>query len=66
MITRHLPDPLHVRETLCSAITTPEGVPQEHRLAEVGMEINCPQCRVITNMVRRCISPSRYVFVKTL
>lgn len=63
-VTRHAPDPTHTYEVLCGRITSPEGVPNENRLATVGEPINCPQCRLIINMARKCIVPNSYVLAR--
>ena len=63
MITRHAPDPLHVRETLCGAALVPYGR-DAHHLVELGMSITCPECRVVINMATKCVAPNRYRLVK--
>lgn len=45
MITKHAPDPLHKRETLCGESLVRVGNPL-HIVASVGDSINCPNCRI--------------------
>ena len=63
-LTRHFPDPLHQRETLCGARLTGVGA-NAHFLASVGDSVSCPDCRTIVNMAVKCVSPHRYLLVKT-
>lgn len=62
-ITRHAPDPLHKRETLCGEKLTGIGT-NPHWLAAVGDIVNCPGCRAVVDMTAKCILPHRYILVR--
>lgn len=61
--TRHAPDPLHVRETLCGHKLFRFGQ-NRHELASIGDGISCPDCRVVINMATKCVAPMRYTLVR--
>lgn len=62
-ITRHAPDPLHVRETLCGQALERVGHAL-HVPAAVGDTITCVRCKVVIDMATKCVSPSHYVLAR--
>jgi hypothetical protein len=62
-ITRHAPDPLHVRETLCGTALAKVGTELE-LVAAIGESINCPECRTVINMATKCIGPKQFMLVR--
>lgn len=62
MIIRHAGHPTEPALYLCGMPVVIDNT-GDH-LAEVGLSVNCPECRVVVNFCRRCIAPSQFTLVR--
>jgi hypothetical protein len=61
VITRHAQNPLKVGDVIPTLCGKPLSVfTGAHELVNVGHSVNCPECRVVINYVRRCVSVTGY------
>jgi hypothetical protein len=62
IITRHAAHPIDSTLLLCGRpiVRVHENLDRTE-ICDIGHQVNCPECRVTINYVRRCIAPSTYV-----